>query len=110
MTAEGSEGRTVSESLVVKVTPDTASLPKIASFRIASRTSDYSGRAVISLAFNAVNAEEVSIDPPVFPPLYGVPSGRFYVTPQATTTYTLTATNKRGRKTQQQLTVEVPRP
>lgn len=110
LTAEGSDGRTVSESLVVKVMPDTASLPKIASFRVASRTSDYAGRAVISLAFSAVNAEEVSIDPPVFPPLYGVPTGRFYVTPEATTTYTLTATNKRGRKTQQQLTVKVQRP
>jgi hypothetical protein len=108
LTAEGSDGRAISESIFVMVRPDVALLPRIASFRITSRTSDYTGRVIFSLAFNAVNAEQVSIDPPVFPPLYRVPSGRFYVTPQTTTTYTPTVTNKHGRKVQQQLTVEVP--
>lgn len=109
LTAEGHDGRTASESFVLTVAADTAVLPKITSFRIGSRTRDHSGRPVISLAFNAVNAEQVTIDPPVFPPLHGVPSGSFYVTPERTTTYTLTATNKYGRKAQRQLTVEVPR-
>jgi hypothetical protein len=109
LTVEGSDGRSISESIFVMVRPDVALLPRIASFRITSRTSDYTGRVIFSLAFNAVNAEQVSIDPPVFPPLYRVPSGRFYVRPQTTTTYTLTVTNKHGRKVQQQLTVEVPR-
>jgi hypothetical protein len=110
LTAEGNDGRTISESILVTVRADNAARPRIASFRIASRTSDYTGRIVVSLAFNVVNAEHVSIYPRVFPPLYRVPSGRFYVTPQATTTYTLTVTNTRGRKVQQQLTVEVPAP
>lgn len=108
LTAEGNDSRTVSESIVVRVRPDTTALPRIASFRIASRTSDYTGRVIFFLAFSAVNAEQVSIDPAVFPPLYGVPFGQFYVTPQTTTTYTLTVANQRGRKVQQRLTVEVP--
>ena len=106
--AEGNDGRTVSESLLISVKPETAALPRITSFRIGSRTSDYTGKTVISLSFSAVNAEELSIDPAVFPPLHGLRSGNFYVTPQKTTTYTLTAKNKRGHIARRQLTVDVP--
>ena len=106
--AEGHNGQTVSESLLISVEPDTAALPRITSFRIGSRTSDYTGKTVISLSFSAVNAEELSIDPAVFPPLHGLRSGNFYVTPRRTTTYTLTAKNKRGHIARRQLTVEVP--
>jgi hypothetical protein len=58
--------------------------------------------------FGAKNPEEVSIDPPVFPPLHGAVYGQFYVAPAQTTTYTLTVTGKKGRKAQRQLTIEVP--
>lgn len=107
LTAEGIGGRTVSESLTITVRPDVAALPKITSFRVGARSSDYSGRTVVSLVFSAVNAETLTITPPVFPPLHDVPNGQFYVTPQKTTTYTLTATNKRGHQVRRQLTVQV---
>lgn len=108
LTAEGSDGHTVSESFVLAVRPDQASLPKITSFGVANQKTDYRGRPVFLLTFGAQNAETVDIDPPVFPTLHGAPYGRFYVAPEKTTTYTLTATGKRGHKAQRQLTVEVP--
>lgn len=109
LTAEGADGRTVSESFVLGVSPDAATLPKITYFRIAGRQVDYRGRTIFSLTFAAQNAETVDIDPPAFPTLHGAPYGRFYVAPEKSTTYTLTVTNKRGHRAQQQLTVEVPK-
>jgi hypothetical protein len=108
LTAEGSDGQTVSESLVLAVRPDVATLPGIASFRIVNHKPDYRGRQVFTLSFSAQNPVEVDIDPPVFPTLHGAPYGHFYVAPERTTTYTLTVTGKRGRKVQRQLTVVVP--
>jgi len=108
LTAEGNDGHTVSESFVLAVKPDQATLPKITSFRVVDRKTDYRGRPVFLLTFGAQNAETVDIDPPAFPTLHGAPYGRFYVAPEKTTTYTLTVTGKRGHKTRQQLTVEVP--
>ncbi len=107
--AEGADGRTASASFVLTVGADAATLPKITSFRIAGRQVDYRGRTVFSLTFSTQNAETVDIDPPAFPTLHGAPYGRFYVAPEKSTTYTLTVTNKRGHKAQQQLTVEVPK-
>jgi hypothetical protein len=52
------------------------------------------------------NADEVSIDPPVFPTLHGAPSGQFSVKPDATTTYMLSAKAK-GHEARQRLTVEI---
>jgi hypothetical protein len=108
LTAEGSDGHTVSESFVLPVKPDVAALPGITSFRIENHKPDYRGRQVFLISFGARNAEAVDIDPPAFPTLHGAPSGRFYVAPEKTTTYTLTVTGKRGHKARQQLTVEVP--
>lgn len=108
LTAEGSDGHTVTESFLLPVKPDVATLPGITSFRIEDHKPDYRGRQVFLVSFGARNAETVDIDPPAFPTLHGAPNGRFYVAPEKTTTYTLTVTGKRGHKARQQLTVEVP--
>jgi hypothetical protein len=108
LTAEGLDGRTVSESFVLGVVPDEAELPKITRFAITKKERDYTGKWIFSLAFAAQNPQQVSIDPPVFRPLQRSPVGSFYVAPAQTTTYTLTVTGKRGHKTQKSLTVEVP--
>jgi hypothetical protein len=83
-------------------------LPRITSFRIEGRQKDYSGQTIFTLSFGDQNADEVSITPPVFPPLHGAPSGQFYVMPDKTTTYTLTVKSKNGHVARQQLTVDVP--
>jgi len=107
LTAQGKDGRRVSESFVLNVKPDVASYPRITSFRVAQHRVE-GGRAVFLLSFSDVNGEEIAIDPAVFPTLHGAPNGQFWVAPAATTTYTLTVTGTRGRKARQQLTVEVP--
>jgi hypothetical protein len=108
LTAEGSDGQVVSQSVTVRIGTDTATLPKITSFQIDGRHKDYTGQTVFSLSFAAQNADEVSISPPVFPTLHGAPSGQFSVRPEKTTTYTLSAKGKNGHIAQKQLTVNVP--
>ena len=109
LTAEGTDGKTVSETFVLGVHADEAELPKITSFRITKRERDYAGKWIFSLAFAAQNPELVTIEPAVFPPLHRSPLGSFYVAPGQTTTYTLTVTGKRGHTAQKSLTVEVPK-
>jgi hypothetical protein len=106
--AEGHDGRMVSESFVLGVKPDVASLPKITSFQIVDKKPDYRGRMVFLVSFSQQNGLEVSIDPEAFPTLHGAPNGRFYAAPEKTTTYTLTVTGKFGHRVQQQLVLEVP--
>jgi hypothetical protein len=108
LTAVGSDGQTVSQSVTVRIGTDVAVLPKITSFQIDGKQKDYSGKTVFTLSFADQNAEEVSINPPVFPTLHGAPSGQFSVKPDKTTTYTLSVKGKNGRVAQKQLTVEVP--
>ncbi len=108
LTAEGDDGRSVSASFDLSVVADPETLPKIKYFQVAGRRKDYLGRPLFILAYADENAEEVSIDPPVFEPLHRSPMGRFYVRPDQTTTYTLTVKGKRGHTAQKQLTVEVP--
>jgi hypothetical protein len=108
LTAEGGDGRSVSESFVLGVHADRDTLPRITSFGIAKHERDYTGKWIFSLSFAAQNPEEVSIDPPVFPALHRSPYGSFYVAPEKTTTYTLTVTGKYGHKAQRRLTVQVP--
>ena len=107
LTAHGADGRTASASFIVQVAPDPAILPKIDSFRVARCKKDYLGKPVFALSFSDHNAEEVSIDPPVFRPLAGAPMGQFYVAPETTTTYTLSVRGKYGHVARQQLTVDV---
>jgi hypothetical protein len=108
LTAEGSDGQTVSQSATVRIGADTATLPQISSFKIDGKTKDYTGKTIFTLSFAAQNAAEVSISPAVFPTLHGAPSGTFSVIPDKTTTYTLSAKGKNGHTVQKQLTVEVP--
>jgi len=110
LTAEGSGGQTVSQAVTVHVGVDTGSLPQISSFRIEGKQKDYSGKTMYTLSFADRNAEEVSIDPPVFPTLHGAPSGQFSVKPDRTTTYTLSVRGKNGHVARKQLTVEVKEP
>jgi hypothetical protein len=107
LTAVGSDGQAVSQSVTVHIGTLDAALPTITSFRIDGTQKDYAGKTVFSLSFAAQNADEVSITPPVFPTLHGAPSGQFSVKPDKTTTYVLTAKGKNGHKAQKQLTVEV---
>jgi len=108
LTAEGSDGQMVSQSLTIRVGADQSTLPRITSFQIDGKRKDYSGQTVFSLSFGVLNAEEVSIDPPAFPTLHGAPSGQFSVKPDKTTTYTLIVKGKNGHVARQQLRVEVP--
>jgi len=108
LTAEGADGQAASQSLTVHIGTDTAALPRISSFQIDGAQKDYSGKTVYTLSFADQNAEEVSIDPPVFPTLHGAPSGQFSVRPEKTTTYTLSVKGKNGHVARKQLTVEVP--
>ncbi|HUI55856.1 MAG TPA: hypothetical protein VLY04_12845 [Bryobacteraceae bacterium] len=108
LTAEGTDGRTASESFSVSVKPDPATRPRILSFQIVKHTVE-KGRHIFTLAYSFENAREVSIDPPVFSTLEdSAPYGQFFVAPDKTTTYILTVTGKRGRKSSRPLTVEVP--
>jgi hypothetical protein len=108
LTAEGSDEQAVSESVTIRVGADQSALPRITSFQIDGTKKDYSGQTVFSLSFGVQNAEEVSIDPPVFPTLHGAPSGQFSVKPDRTTTYTLIVKGKNGHVARQRLTVRVP--
>jgi hypothetical protein len=63
---------------------------------------------VFTLSFAVQNAEEVSIDPPVFPTLHGALSGQFSVKPDKTTVYSLIVKGKNGHVARRQLTVQVP--
>ena len=105
--AEGNDGRTVAESFVLPVKADSFLFPKVKSFGVVNHIVDR-GRHVFLLTFEVANPEEVSIDPPVFPPMWRAPNGKFYVSPAKSTTYTLTVTDKRGRKAWKQLVVDVP--
>ena len=55
LTAEGADGRTVSESFVLGVRADQETLPKITSFSVMKRERDYTGKWIFSLAFAAQN-------------------------------------------------------
>lgn len=108
LTAVGDDGRIATQAVNVEVGADTSALPKISSFQVESARKDYAGKTVFTLGFSAQNAVEISIDPPVFPPLHGAPSGQFGVSPDKTTTYTLTVKGKSGHVVHQKLVVQVP--
>lgn len=107
LTATGADGRTVSESFLIQVKPVPALLPKIRYFAPAKKIVE-GGKTTYSLCYAVENAELVSVDPPVIPPMAGAPNGCFYVAPSLTTTYTLTVEGPKGRTAQKQLTIRVP--
>jgi hypothetical protein len=106
LTAEGDDGRVVSESFVVQVKPDPSLLPRIRTFAAGRKQVDR-GRTIVSLCFLADNVTEVSIDPPVVSTIHG-PRGCFYVSPERSTTYTATAVDARGRTAHKRVTVQIP--
>ena len=108
MTAEGNDGKTATAAFTLLVKPDVETIPKITSFEVVKHTHDL-GKHYFTIAFRFSNAKKVSIDPPVFSTLENsAPFGQWVVTPEVTTTYTLTVEGKKGRKATKKLTVEVP--
>jgi len=107
LTAEGENGKKVSASFTIRLQADPDSLPRITSFGVANHIVE-KGRDIYTLAFAFQNGKDVSIDPPVFSPIQdSAPFGQFFVSPDKTTTYTLTVTGKFGHKAEKELTVEV---
>jgi hypothetical protein len=107
LSAVGMDGSVASESFLIQTRPDAELLPVITRFQLL-RSYDDPARKVYLLSFETRNAYKVSIEPAVFPTLMGAPTGRFYVSPERTTTYTLTVADKKGRSVSQKLTVEAP--
>jgi hypothetical protein len=111
LTAEGA-GEPVTESFVIRVKPDPDRLPRITYFsdRRKQAVSNVVGTArakfVHSLCFHTENAAQITVDPPAIPPSSAI-EGCFYVAPEATTTYILTAADRKGRKAQKKVTVKV---
>lgn len=114
LTAEGNDGKTVTAEATVAVKGGAARAeagggPKITRFEVRKQYVEQ-GKHYFTLAFAFENARTVMIDPPVFKPLEdSAPFGEWVVTPDRTTTYTLTVVDKAGHKASKELTVEVPK-
>ena len=106
LTAEGADGRSVSESFDVQVAADAAQLPRITSFHVTACKKDYMGDPLYKVGFSDENAVEVSVDPPVIPTLHGAPFGEFYVSAKQPTTVTLSVKSKFGHIVRRQLVVD----
>lgn len=106
LTAEGADGRSVSESFLVQVAADASQLPRITSFRVTECKKDYLGDPLYKVRFSDENAVEVSVDPAVIPTLHGAPFGDFYVSAKQPTVLTLSVKGKFGHIVRQQLTVD----
>jgi hypothetical protein len=106
LTAEGTDGQTVTAAFTLPVVPDEETLPRIKTFGIDKQGVDR-GRPYFVISFSVENAVTVAVDPPVIPVLHGAPLGRFTVSPEKSTTYTLTVTGKHGHKATKQLKVKV---
>ena len=109
LTAAGNDGKTVTAGFTLEVRPDLANRPRITAFEVVKHSVEQ-GRHYFTIGFAFANANTVTIDPPVFKPLEdSAPFGQWIVTPEQTTTYTLTVMDKKGRKATRKLTVEVPK-
>ena|SRR5437867_1898444 len=102
---EGTDGRTASESFVIQVKPDLATLPRIVYFDNRKKQVDRNGHASYTLCYKAENADTLALEPAVVP-LGRAFMGCFTVAPRETTTYTLTAAGRKARKVQRQITVD----
>ena len=108
MTAEGSDGHTATAEFTLAVRPDLENRPRITSFEVVKHSLE-SGKHYFTIGFAFQNARTVMIDPPVFSTIEdSAPFGQWVVTPETSTTYTLTVMDKKGRKASRQLRVEVP--
>jgi hypothetical protein len=106
LSAEGTDGRSVSESFNVQVAADASQLPRITSFHVTACKKDYLGDPLYKVAFADENAVEVSVDPAVIPTLHGAPFGEFYISAKQPTTVTLSVKGKFGHTVRQQLVVD----
>jgi hypothetical protein len=104
LTAEGTNGGLVSESFRIKVRTPPVPLPEILFFRDQTGAGATGPR---TLCFQVMNATRVTVEPPAVPPS-GAIQGCFYVAPEKTTTYTLTAADDNGHTAEKQVTVTVP--
>jgi hypothetical protein len=106
--ATGSDGRTASESIQVTVGGSRTSEgsgpgPQILYFSKKDTKRD-GDRVLHSLCFATEHSTEVRLDPAVLPPLTTA-MGCFWVAPEGTTTYTVTARDRAGRSARKSLTV-----
>ncbi|MEI9975042.1 MAG: hypothetical protein WDO73_25130 [Ignavibacteriota bacterium] len=109
LTAEGADGKSTSAEFTLSVGPDVENLPRISSFKVTKHTVEQ-GKHYFKIAWEFTNARTVSIDPPVFGTLHDqAPFGEWLVSPDKTTTYTLTVVDQKGRRASKQLIVEVPK-
>ncbi len=112
LTAEGAGGPPVTESFVIRVKPDPYRLPQITYFKnqrkqpVRNAVGNARAEWVHLLCFHTENSVQVTVDPPAIPPSAAI-EGCFYVAPETTTTYTLTAADRKGRKAQKKLTVQL---
>jgi hypothetical protein len=107
LTAVGNDGQTATADFTIAVKPDTGHLPKVTKFEVVNHTVE-AGKHYFKLSFAFENANKVTIDPPVFSPQENAaPFGEWLVTPESTTTYTLTVEDAKGHKASKKLTVEV---
>jgi len=105
LVAEGHDGRPVTASFEVQVQPDPDRHPRIVYFRAGRKAIDR-GRTVYLLCYETQAADEIQLDPDVVP-LRAAFRGCFYVSPERTTTYKLTAKGYKGRQAQKELTATV---
>ena len=107
LTAEGSGGKTVSESFTVSVKGRAASAPKEHMIRFFATSSAEIGAGQTStLCYGVANAKTVSVEPQV-QELKLADRSCFLVKPPQTTTYKLTATAADGRQELAELTVTI---
>ena len=109
LTADDGNGHTATAEFTLAVKPDVANRPHIISFQVVKHSVEQ-GKHYFTIGFTFENARTVTIDPPVFSTLEdSAPFGQWVVTPEVSTTYTLTVMDKKGRKASKQLRVEVPK-
>ena len=111
--ATGHDGNTVSSSIEVTVGARSAAASQMTAVQAArilyfreGETRRENGKLLVSLCFATENAAEVQIDPGVMP-ASSVPMGCFWVSPERTTTYTLSARGRNLDLARRSLTVEV---
>ena len=109
LTATGNDGKTATQQFTVAVKPDVAILPRITDFRVTKHTVEQ-GKHYFTVAFAFENARKMHVDPPDIPALQdAAPFGQWIVSPEKTTTYTMTVEDQKGRTATRQLTVVVPK-
>lgn len=114
LTLEDERGQRMEESLTIRVVAPGTIRPveivapplAITDFSVRAKLTEPDGSTLYSIGFHTTGAEVVSISPEAFPP-GRVLMGQFYVKPERTTTYTLTARGQ-GRTLARTLILQAP--